>query len=296
MTFVQRLINVSIVKVGSPFTDSGTNTLNLSGLRVSCQIMKAGGPSMSTMQMQIFGMTLSQMNDLSTLGMQIQTVPKNLITVTASDVGALLTTVFIGDIYNAYADFQASPEVSFNIEAHTLDASAAISAPVTSIQGSADVAGLMSNFGTQMGCTSFENNGVAAKLSNPYFHGSIREQALACVTAAGIAWNGGDNNVMAIWPKNGARNGSIPLVSPETGMVGYPSYIAQGLLLKTEFNPAITFGGKIQVQSSLTPACGTWAVVSLTYELDSLYPNGKWFSVIGAVNPQYAPTILGPVS
>lgn len=240
-------------------------------------------------------MTLSQMNDLSTLGMQIQTVPKNLITVTAGDSGAPLSTVFVGDIYNAYADFQGSPEVVFHIEAHTLVANANISAAPTSIQGSADVAGLMSGFASQMGCT-FENNGINTKLSNPYFAGSLREQALACVTHAGISWNGGDNGVVAIWPKNGARNGGIPLVSPETGMVGYPSYIAQGLLLKSLFNPAITFGGKIQVKSSLTPACGTWAVVSLTYELDSLFPNGKWFSVIGAVNPQYAPTILGPVS
>ena len=49
------------------------------------------------------------------------------------------------------------------------------------------------------------------------------------------------------------------------------------------------------MQSSLTPACGTWVVYKLTYNLECQTPNGAWFCDIEGANPNYFTGAL-PVS
>jgi hypothetical protein len=65
-------------------------------------------------------------------------------------------------------------------------------------------------------------------------------------------------------------------------MVGYPAFTAQGVIVRSIYNPSIGFGHKIEVQSDLTPACSEWVVYRLDYELDSMVPHGKWFAVMEA--------------
>jgi hypothetical protein len=52
-------------------------------------------------------------------------------------------------------------------------------------------------------------------------------------------------------------------VSSKTGMEGYPTYTAYGIMLSTIYNPSIGFGQKIKVESTLKPANGEWAVYGL---------------------------------
>jgi hypothetical protein len=75
-------------------------------------------------------------------------------------------------------------------------------------------------------------------------------------------------------------------------MVGYPSYVVQGIMVKALFNPAIRFGGKINVTSTQKPACGIWAVYSLEYDLDANTPGGAWFTLMGAYNPNFTPPVI----
>lgn len=283
----QRLINVRFKRARGSFSEGGNEVL-LSGLRVSCSIIKAGGNSMGTAEFKVYGMTLSLMNQLSTLGMKIQLQPRDLVSIEAGTEGQM-STVFIGSVYSAYADLQAAPDVSLVVLAHTGGWESVTSADPLSFQGSTDVGQIMSGLATKMGL-AFENSGVNVKLSSPYFFGSPRNQAQACAIAADINWSI-DDGKLAIWPKNGARNGAATLVSPRTGMVGYPSYTAQGIMVRSLWNPNIGFGGKIQVESDLKPACGTWTVFGLAHNLDSKAPRGQWFSTIQAYNQNF----VGPV-
>ncbi len=269
------------------FGESGVNSVKLSGLRVSSKIIKAGGPSMGTANLQIYGMTLDKMNKLSTLGLRPTTVRKNTVTIAAGEKGGLLSTVFIGNITNAWFDGQASPEVPFQVLAHVGGFDAVNPIPPTSYKGSANVVDILSGLATKMGKT-FENNGVSVKLANPYFTGSARDQALACVKAAGIQWNGLDDNKLAIWPSGQSRGDSIPLVSKDTGMENYPTFTSQGIAVSSLFNPSIGFGGKIKVQSKLENANGEWIVYAMNYDLDAEFPQGRWHMNISAARPGYA--------
>ena len=76
------------------------------------------------------------------------------------------------------------------------------------------------------------------------------------------------------------------LISPQTGMRGYPAFNQNAVVVTALFNPAVKPYGNIQIQSDITPACGTWKVNRLTYELESLTPHGRWFMTVEAVSTQ----------
>lgn len=284
--FVRRQLTITFRLASGSFADgNGSNTLTLTGVRASAKIQNAGGASMGIMQLSVYGMTLSQMNDLSTLGMLVNLVPRNEVLVAAGDEGATASTVFVGNILNAWPDLGAAPNVPFRVEAASLGASAVLSAKPSSFTGSADVATILSGLANQMGA-QFENNGVNAKLSGQYLYGSARDQALKVVQIAGIEWNAGDGGVLAIWPRGGSRGDSGFTLSPATGMVGYPTFTQNGIQVRTVFNPAISFGKMITVQSTIKSACQTVKVMGLDHDLDALDPSGgTWFSTIKGYSP-----------
>ncbi len=285
--YAQRALDVTFELGEGEFGESGANSVKLSGLRVSSRIIKAGGPSMGTAQLQIYGMTLDKMNQLSTLGLRPTTVRKNTIMIDAGDKGGLLSSVFLGNITNAWFDGQAAPEVPFQVLAHVGGFDAVKPIPPTSYKGNANAADILSGLAAKMG-KSFENNGVSVVLSNPYYTGSARDQALKCVKEAGIQWNGLDNKTLAIWPSGQSRGGAVALVSKNTGMEGYPTFTSQGITVSTLFNPSIGFGQKIKVESDLTGANGEWVVYALNYDLDAEFPQGRWHMTVSAARPGYA--------
>ena len=90
-----------------------------------------------------------------------------------------------------------------------------------------------------------------------------------------------DNTTLAITPKGMARNAnSIPLISKDTGLVGYPTFDSNGVVFRMLFDPRVKWGGIIQLQSDLTAANGQWIVLSMSYRLESERPGGEWFATV----------------
>jgi len=282
MSFVQRLLKATFVLGEGNFGISGQNQIDLPPLRTTADVLYAGGNAMGTLEMSIFGMTLSQMNQLSTLGMIYTQQRRNSITLTAGDEDSGFATVFQGTIRNSWPDMQGAPDVPFRVSAATMLINALAPATSISVKGNADVATLLSGLATQMGLR-FENNGVSVKLPNPYYSGSARSQALAIISDAGIEWNGGANGVLAIWKPGQSRVGTSIVISKETGMDGYPAYNSNGVLLRTLYNPSIGLGGSIEIQTDLKlPYAGKWSIFGLDHHLDCMVPRGRWFSDIQA--------------
>lgn len=284
MTFSRRRIDLTFQLGEGEFGGNGFNTAKVSGLRVGANISKAGGVSMTSLQLRAYGLPLSMMNRLSTLGKPLVDGRKNTITVEAGSDDTGMSVVFIGTIFQAWADMQGAPDGVFTVEAHTGLLDALRPLPPTSFDGVADAATILSGLAQQMGYT-FENSGVSAQVSHPYLSGTGRDQAYAVAEAAGINLLF-DDTTMAIWPKDGSRGGASTLLSKETGLVGYPTWTANGLVMTSLFNPSITFGGTVEVQSIITPACGNWTVFKVDHDLESETPNGKWFTRLEA-------TVLG---
>ncbi len=278
MSFVERAIDVTISLGKGQNGEDGYDVVKLTGLRVAVIVNKVGAPAFNTADLRIYGVPLSVMNRVSSLWTPITTFRNNLISISAGDAQSGMSVVYDGAIATCWVNASAQPDVSLDV--HAMVALPGLMKPVapTSFRGSVDAAVIMSGLAAQMGY-NFENNGVQSLLSNPYFKGTAAAQARACVRAAGIEMQI-DDQTLAIWPKGGSRGGAVPLVAPNTGLVGYPAYNGSGIALKTMYNPSIKAGGKIQVKSSITAACGTWNVWTLAHDLQSQTPDGNWFSEI----------------
>ncbi len=286
MTFTTKYIECDFSLDHGVFAGGG-NSYTASGLRVSAQIVKAGGLSFGAASLAIYGLPLSVMNQLGTFGNPLTIVGRNTVTVKAGDDPSALTTVFTGTIFNAYMDGQAQPEVPFRVEAQTLAYEAAKPVPVISQPGAVSVASTMGQIAASMSL-QFENNGVDSTITNPYLSGTATQQMHKLVKAAGIE-HIVDNGTLAIWKPGSSRQGAATTISPSTGLVGYPRFNSQGIDLTTLWQPTIAYGQNITVQSSITPACGTWTIYRLAYDLESQTPNGKWFCDIMASPPGLIP-------
>lgn len=275
--FTTKRLDLTVTLGAGTFGESLADTVTLTGFRMTAQISNPGGESMGMCQMKVFGLRTDVINKLTTIGQINRAIKvKNAILLAAGDNETGMQTVFQGTIYDAWADYNTSPDVSFNIIAYMgLDA-AVRPVNASSYKGATDVATIMAAFAAEMQLT-FENNGVDVKLSNPYFPGTALTKVRQCARAANILFTV-DRGVLAIWPKTGARAGFVPLISPDSGMVGYPSLSSKGMTVKMLFNYNIRLGGEVMVESSVPMACGKWNVFSVAHDLSCEMPDGPWFT------------------
>ncbi len=277
-SFAKKILEAALTLEGG-FFSSGTNTLVLSGLRMSLEVEKGGQPSKNAAKLRIYGMTEQDMDSATTTAFKALGVRKNLLRVRAGDEGSL-AVVFQGEITGAWAVYHEPPGLYFQVEALSGYYPAVVPVPPRSFSGGAAVAQIMETLAASMGY-AFDNAGVDAVLSNPYLSGSDFQQAQALAEASGIDW-GVDDGTLWIAPPGQPRAGEAPLVSPETGMIGYPTFDKEGLEVRALYNPAFKHGGVIKVESSIRPARGVWRVHGLKHHLESERPGGKWETTLKA--------------
>lgn len=266
------------------FDEKGSDQIILQGFRAMTEIENAGGIQMGMLRARVMGVSQSDMNLVTSYPLNIGTQTQNTIVVYAID-GNIETIVFAGNIVKAWGDYSTMPDVGLVIQAQAAMSSAVTAVPPRSFKGGSDVADIMRQIANSMGY-AFENSGVSVIMSDVYLANTDLEQVRELAKSAGIEFNI-DRNIFSIWMKGSYRNSSIPLVSKNTGLVGYPMFDGTYLRLSTLYNPAIISGGLVLVESDNKPARGQWQVLSMTHRLESEKPNGNWFSEITAVALDY---------
>ncbi len=278
MSFVERAIDVTVTLGEGLFGEQVGASYTLSGLRVLAYIASMGGETQGVCNARIFGLPLELINQLTTIGPRGYNIPnQNRIQLDAGVDGQSLTTVYKGWIQEAYGEFQGIPEVSLSLLATAVAGPALQPVPPTPGKGAVDVATVMSQFAATMGF-AFENNGVTGALADHYFSGTTLAKIKDCARAAHINYST-DNGVLAIWEKGGYRQGTMPVISPSTGLVGYPSFSSNGIRLRSIFVPSITQGQQFEVAGSqVTPANRIWVAARIVHSLETQTPNGEWFT------------------
>jgi hypothetical protein len=75
----------------------------------------------------------------------------------------------------------------------------------------------------------------------------------------------------------------VPLVvlSPTSGLLGYPVIERFGISVDCVFNPGVVGGGMLQIMGSDIPSAnGMWAPYSITHNLSSVTIGGPWTSTL----------------
>lgn len=277
MSFTRRKIEVKFQLGLGAFGEGPFDTVVVSGLRVQANILKAGGSSMGEAQLRIFGLPPALLNKLTALTSVTMMQRKNVVTVTAGDDVSGMAVVFKGTIAEGWVDLNSVPDSTLHIKSYAGLFQKIAPVPPSSWPAHADAAEIMKTLAKLMGF-DFENNGVSVMLSTPYLPGTAWEQARRCAEQANIEWTIEDD-VLAIWPKGGLRGSVVTtLVSPDTGMVGYPSYNGVGVSITSLFDHTLHYGRAATVQSGIKNACGDWYISAVSHDLESETPSGQWFT------------------
>ncbi len=286
MSLENRLLTVQFQLGEGAFGEAGEDVVELAGLRVIATVEKMGSPGMNSAVISIYGMTPSQMNQLTRVGVVPSAFRKNIVVLKAGTDPSNLSLVFAGGIREAWPDYQSAPEVAFNVTAFTGMLAAMKTALPKTYQGRVSVATIMGQLATDMGYALENNLKNPIFLDNPYLPGTARSQALAAADAANIfVYFDDDDGIMTLVDRDGSRAGDAPVISVDTGMAGYPIYVGPGrIAVRTIYAPGIRFLGNVQVKSTQQGAEGMWRVVRLSHRLESQTPNGAWFTdIVGSL-------------
>lgn len=291
---VKQLKFTFILANNSLFVSTNSNTLQLAGLRASVTIRGSGLPAFPEANLTIFGMLQADMIALTALAFDPLRLNRNTVIIEANS-GAGWSIVFAGQLLTAGPDYAGAPAVCFNATARMLGFESLNPATPTSYTTATPVATIVNNICAKLGY-AFENNGVTTVTNGPtYYPGTLVDQLRAVVQHFGIDCYAEGNNLLAICPKGAPRKYTAWILSPTSGLVGYPvlDYNRGFINVKAQFNPAYRFGGPVTVKDSdVKPANGDWVIGTISHELQTITSGGPWFSNMLL----YPPNSLPPIS
>jgi hypothetical protein len=278
-SFTRKYIECQFILAEGDF--GGGNTLTVpggaNGLTMSVSITKPGLPDKNKANIKITGLSLAHMEQLTTLGFMPMESQKNLCQVRAG-ADDNIAVVFEGEITKAFPDMNGAPDIQMDIEAESGAYPQLIPEAPVSVQGEAPVADLIQTECANMGYT-FKNEGVTASVRNAVFNGSPLEkiQFIAKQVGAEIIL---DDRTVILLPGDGTpREGDAVLLTPETGLLGYPTFTQDGIQCKCLFNPNLQIGGQVKIESIVPKATGHWKIVKLTHNIST---KDEWNSDIEA--------------
>ena len=273
-----RRIEVSITLAEGQFGEKEGETVVLKDFRVRAHIHSVGGQAQGQCQCVIYGLPLSTINKLTTIGpIHAQIRGRNALKISAGIDGDTLHDVFLGFIHTAYGDFNSAPDVGLVVMAFS--SAPALAKPVepTSYQGPVEVKTIMADLAKEAGM-AFVDAGVKVTLSNPYFAGTTLDKIKACARAADIYFST-DKNTLSIWSVGSFSKDNTIRLTPSTGLVGYPQFSSNSIVVKSVFAPQAALGGKLEIkESEVEAANGEWTIYNVIHSLESRQPNGEWFT------------------
>lgn len=282
MSFTKRVISLRFRLGTGSFGKDGTDTVEIEGLRCSANIVHEG-IGFAHADVQIWGMPLDLMNKLTVLNaLRYEEFRYNDLIISAGDEDSV-STVFGGSIRQSWVDGRQAPDVVFQVSADSGAFALMQSSDPASYRGPASASLMISQIAAKIGY-DFENGGVNGVLNNQYLPGTPKAQIEKICQAVGCQWSVDDaKKVISIWPKDGVRPGVEITISPETGLVGYPSFTQAGIQFTTLYNPSIEFGRAIEMKSQFVPANGHWKAQGVAHRLEANIPGGQWFTDVECI-------------
>lgn len=280
MSFIKRVLEITITLGAGELGENVGEVVTLRNYGATVSIEAYGGEHQGTLHARIYGVGIDLINQLTTIGtIKTGLKGKNRIRVDAGNEGDALSEVYEGAIFDAWGDFSGAPDCSLNIMAMGSADLAIKPFKAASFSGENKVSDMLASLAAQAGI-GFQNNGIETSLSDQHLHGSALDQIKTVAKNANINFII-ENGRLDIWPKDGFRDLPVPSVSPSRGLVGYPSFSSNGILITTEFLPMARIGRKILLEDSqVIQANGEWIIYTVSHTLSSVTQNGEWFTFV----------------
>lgn len=283
MAFNRKVIRLTLTLNGKDesFTSDNQNKLEAVGLRISAEVNFGNGMPAPSARLRIYGLPAETMNKLIRQKYRDAKKLRDDIMVEAGDQGEDLMMVFKGGIVEAYPDYAEAPNVSLIIEAQTAVLEAMTPSDAESYEGTHDVINIMGNVCKRIGYT-LEDNGVKQLLENVYLCNTDISKIKWLAEAANLDLYVESGNI-AVTRKGEPRKLKIPVISPDSGMIGYPVPTSVGVQFKCFYDPIVRFGGIVRVKDSIIERCnGDWITYGVRVTLETETEGGRWFMDVSA--------------
>jgi len=275
MTYKKRSLKFQFSLKEGVFEEPDNNVLTIDNIKSEIELGAYGGISGTSLEARIYGLSLANMGLLSYKGIQLNGAKQNTMKVWADN-----QPIFYGSITSCFIDHNQMPDAPLIISSFATGYEHSLATPPFSIEGVANVADIIISIAKSIDY-AVVNNGVSSQIENPYFTGDPIEQINECAKVAGINIDYRIKTIY-IWPINGVIDEKIPLISPETGLIGYPTFTQIGITFQCTYSDLIVRGRKIQLETSLPNGSGVYTVQSASHHLSSWTEGGPWTTVIWA--------------
>lgn len=280
-SFSEKELEITVVLGKGTFGGEG-NTKIIKGLAAKCVIEKVHLPDKNKAKVQIYGVKLEDMEQMTTLAFLPLETQKNYVQIKAGEKDQELSLVFKGEITTAFANFNTAPDIAFELEAMAGYFPSLTAIPATSANGSVSLDSLLSKLAGQAEYT-FINKGVTGSVINPYLIGSPFEQIRQLASDNDFDVLLDDEEVIAL-PKEKTRGGNTVKLSASTGLIGYPTFSSSGISVKCLYEKNLQIGGLVEIESLVPKAGGVWKITKLTHTLSAHFPGENvWESQVDAV-------------
>ena len=291
-SFQRRNLRLTFQLATGTFTQEGNpDKLTFEGFRVRCEIDAPGGYQSALCRLRVHGLDRLVMDRLTVINYQNLDYMRNSVLIEATDDDGVFCSIFLGEIYIAQPDYAGAPDVPLVIEARSGLIGSLAPTASNSYRGPQLVSVIMGQLATQLGVT-LENNGVDFTVTDMAMVGSPLHKVQVLADAARIQyWYLPEEGVLAIAPRGVARNGDPVVFDYTNGVVGWPSKVHNGIIFTALFNPSISHGRKITMESEVPSCNGEWYIISMSHRLDSELPGGAWFTHYTATPEDFAITV-----
>jgi hypothetical protein len=277
-SFTQKKLRVTLVMGGtnSVFPGTNSNTLVLENMRMSARVQQATRLATNA-DVRIYGMKSADMNAMSVIWAKPPVVLDHYVIVEADD-GKGYVQVFKGTITEAQPDYQSAPDVCFVIVAVTGYTQKISAAEPTSYPADTDVKIVVKNIVERMGFIFVDGGAQATFAKGAYFWGSLWDQLAQACDWAHADFYVQNNTVMITKKGLPGKDRTAVVLSPDSGLIGYPQYERSGLHVLALYNSAFTCGVPIEVLGAVPAANGRWYPYAMTHILESRTPRGQWLT------------------
>lgn len=279
-SFTRKRLRVTLIMSGtnSVFPGTNSNTLVLENMRMSSRVQQVARLATQA-EIKIYGMKAADMNALTVAWAKPPVVLDHFVILEA-DTGKGFVQVFRGTITEAQPNYEGAPDVCFSLVATTGYFQKINPAEPTSYPAATDIKSVVQDLAGRMGFTFVDGGAKATFAEGSYFWGTLWDQlAQACAAANVDYYVQGDTILITEAGKPGKDKPSVVL-TPQSGLIGYPSYERSGLLVLAIFDSAFTCGVPLDIKSAVPNANGRWYPYALAHILESRMPEGQWMSQI----------------
>jgi len=276
MSYKQHSITIQFTLSDDDTFDGESNVLTIKNARCHVSFQSVTGLSGINVNLSLWGLKKEYLSQLGCMGMVAVAAKRYKIKIWADD-----NLFFEGVIATAYADFARMPDVPLVITANPVFSIQVKNVQGISAPGSQKAEDLLKAICNACGL-SFDSYGEIEPINNPHYTGdaiSCIQQIVKTVDAVCEI----TSTTLTVWSRGHPRGNAVLDISPQTGMLGYPTWAPVGLLVTTIYTPLAIPGSLARITTDMPNASGDYVIIGVDNILSSELPGGVWQTTMNVI-------------